>query len=363
MKLKDINARHLVLPLKTPIRSAIHRIEDIHVLLTEVEDDAGNAGFGAAIAFRPEFIQSMLAILRDVAPLVREQRHQHIPAVREAMLQRINYIGLSGVAVQAIATVDMALWVLMAERLQQPLFELLGACTDRLDAYHGHGLWMGTTGQALADEAASYVDQGYRAIKLRLGLNDLAADLDRVERVRKAIGSTTVLMVDTNQGQQPMYAQRLGAALEPYDIFWYEEPVAYTDIETHARLAAQLSVPIATGQSEYLERGMLGYLRAQACQVIMPDVCRMGGITGWKKAAALAEAFQTAVSNHLYVEFGQHLQASIPNRTYVDTIDWLNPLFDRPIRFEDGMIVLSDAPGIGLRLDRKAIERFQSHSH
>jgi L-alanine-DL-glutamate epimerase-like enolase superfamily enzyme len=363
MKLKDIHARHLVLPLNTPIRTAIHQIEDIHVLLTEVEDDAGNAGFGAAIAFRPEFIQSMLAILRDVAPLVREQRHQHIPAVREAMLQRINYIGLSGVAVQAIATVDMALWVLMAERLQQPLFELLGACTDRLDAYHGHGLWIGTTGQALADEARSYVDQGYRAIKLRLGLNDLGADLDRVERVRKAIGSTTVLMVDTNQGQQPMYAQRLGAALEPYDIFWYEEPVAYTDVETHARLAAQLKVPIATGQSEYLERGMLNYLRAQACQVIMPDVCRMGGITGWKKATALAEAFQTPVSNHLYVEFGQHLQASIPNRTYADTIDWLNPLFDRPIRFEDGMIVLPDAPGIGLRLDQKAIDRFQSHGH
>jgi len=362
MPLQDISARHLVLPLAEPIQSAIHRIDEIHVLLTEVRDEAGHEGFGAAIAFRPEFVRSMLAIVRDVAPLVRELPPERIGAAREAMLQRINYVGWSGVAVQAIATVDMALWVLLSRRLREPLYRLLGAHTARLDAYHGHGLWMGRKGQALADEALRYVDEGYRAIKLRLGQNDLAADLDRVERVRKAIGGAVVLMVDANQGQDPLYAERLGRAIEPYDIFWYEEPVAYTDVAHHARLAAALRVPIATGQSEYLERGMLGYLRARACQVIMPDVCRMGGITGWKKAAALADAFQTPVSNHMYVEFGQHLQASIPNRTYTDTIDWLAPLFTGRIRFEDGCILLSDEPGIGLELDRKAIERFRART-
>jgi L-alanine-DL-glutamate epimerase-like enolase superfamily enzyme len=358
MRLKEISARHLTLPLKRPIRSAIHHIEQIHVLLTEVRDEDGHAGFGAAIAFRGEFIESMLAIVRDVAPMVREMSPEHIGAVREAMLQRVNYVGLSGVAIQAISTVDSALWVLLAERAQQPLYVLLGACTQRLEAYHGHGLWIGTTGDALADEAKRYVGEGYRAIKLRVGLNNLAADLERVERVRRAIGPQTVLMIDANQGQDPLYARRLGFALEPYDIFWYEEPVAYTDVDNHAMLAAQLRVPIATGQSEYLERGMLGYLRARACQILMPDVCRMGGITGWRNAAALAAAFSTPISNHMYIEFGQHLQASISNRTYTDTIDWLNPIFDRPIRMEDGVIVLPDEPGIGMRLNRKAIEQF-----
>jgi L-alanine-DL-glutamate epimerase-like enolase superfamily enzyme len=291
---------------------------------------------------------------------VRELPPDRIGTVREAMLRRINYVGWSGVAVQAIATVDVALWVRMAERLGQPLCTLLGAATNCLEAYHGHGLWLGTAGQALADEARRYVDEGYRAIKLRVGLNDLAADLERVERVRRAIGDRIVLMVDANQGQDPLYALRLGRALEPYDIFWYEEPVAYTDLANHARLAAELRVPIATGQSEYLERGMLGYLQARACQVLMPDLCRMGGVTGWKKAAALAEAFHTPVSNHMYMEFGAHLQASIPNRTYLDSIDWLAPLFEEPLRVVEGAITLPEAPGIGLRLDRKAIERFRS---
>jgi len=357
MPLKDLQATHVALPLARPIRSAIHRFDTIHVLLTEVRDEANREGFGAAIAFRPEFVQAMKALVRDLTPLVKEHEPDEIGAVREAMLQRVNYVGLSGAAIQAIATVDMALWVLLAQRARLPLYKLLGATAGRLQAYHGHGLWLGTSGTDLADEARSYVDEGYRAIKLRVGVNDLTDDLARVESVRRAIGGGIVLMVDANQGQDPLYARRLGHALEPYDIFWYEEPVAYTDVENHARLSAELRVPIATGQSEYLERGMLGYLQAKACGILMPDVCRMGGITGWKKAAALAEAFHTPVSNHMYVEFGAHLQASIPNRTYSDTIDWLAPLFQSRIRFEDGMLHLSSEPGIGLQLDRKAIER------
>jgi L-alanine-DL-glutamate epimerase-like enolase superfamily enzyme len=299
----------------------------------------------------------MKAFVRDVAPLVLGLPPDEIGAVRNAMLQRVNYMGLSGAAIQAIATVDMALWVLLARRAGLPLYKLLGAATNQLDAYHGQGLWLGNSVVELAAEAHRYVEEGYHAIKLRVGLNNLAADMARVEGVRRAIGDKIMLMVDANQGQDSLYARQLGHALEPFDIFWYEEPVAYTDVENHARLAAELRVPIATGQSEYLERGMLGYLQAHACQILMPDVCRMGGITGWKKAAALAEAYHTPVSNHMYVEFGAHLQASIPNRTYVDTIDWLSPLFQTRLRFEDGRIHLSGEPGIGLQLDRKAIEK------
>jgi L-alanine-DL-glutamate epimerase-like enolase superfamily enzyme len=353
----DIQATHVALPLASPIRSAIHRIDTIHVLLTELRDAAGHEGFGAAIAFRPEFVESMKAVVRDLVPLVRELPPERIGAMREAMLQRVNYLGLSGVAIQALSTLDTALWVLLANRARLPLHQLLGSVTSELDAYHGHGLWLGTPTAELGDEARRYMDEGYRAVKLRVGLNDLAADLGRVEAVRRAIGDGIVLMVDANQGQDPLYARRLGHALEAYDVFWYEEPVAYTDLENHARLTAELRVPVATGQSEYLERGMLGYLQARACRILMPDICRMGGVTGWKKAAAHAEAFHTPVSNHMYVEFGAHLQASIPNRTYTDTIDWLAPLFETRVRFEDGRIQLSDEPGIGLALNRKAIER------
>ena len=355
-----LNATHVALPLQEPIRSAIHQIDTIHVLITEIRDAAGNEGFGAAIAFRAQHIEAMRSVVRDVAPLLDEMPLDEIGALREAMLHRTNYIGLSGVATQAIGTVDTALWVLMAERAQLPLYKLLGATVHRLECYHAQGLWLGQSGQALADEARHYVDEGYRSIKLRVGMNDLGADLDRVERVRGAIGDKVILMVDANQGQDPLYAYRLGQALEPYDIFWYEEPVAYTDIANHARLAAELRVPIATGQSAYLERGMLEYLRAGACHILMPDVCRMGGITGWKKAAALAEAFHIPVSNHMYLEFGAHLQASIPNRTYVDSIDWLSPLFQNPLRVEDGWVTLLEEPGIGLHLDRKALERFRA---
>ncbi|MCH8882554.1 MAG: mandelate racemase/muconate lactonizing enzyme family protein [SAR324 cluster bacterium] len=360
MKLEEIKTTHAVLPLRHPIRSAIHHIDAIHVLITEIRGEGGHEGFGVALAFSPHHIQAMDAVVRDVAPLLAERPLDEIGALREAMFQRTNYIGWSGVATQAIGTVDMALWVLLAERARLPLYKLLGATVNRLECYHAQGLWLGQTGQGLADEAKGYVDEGYRAIKLRIGQNDLAADLERVERVRSAIGGGIILMVDANQGQDPLYAYRLGKALEPYDIFWYEEPVAYTDVATHARLAAELRVPIATGQSAYLERGMLEYLQAGACHILMPDVCRMGGITGWRKAAALAEAFHTPVSNHMYLEFGAHLQASIPNRTYVDSIDWLSPLFEKPLKVEDGWVTLPEEPGIGLRLDRKALDRYRA---
>lgn len=354
----QLRLRRLALPLAQPIQSAIHRIDTVHVLLTELRDAQGHRGIGAALAFRAGFVDSMCAIARELCPVVEALGCEPIVAVREAMLAQVNYVGLSGIAVQALATIDMALWVLAAERARMPLHRLLGSCTRRLDAYHGHGLWMGTQGDALAAEAAGIAAQGYRAIKLRVGSDDLAADLDRVRRVRRAIGDAVVLLVDANQSGTPDYAMRLGRALADFDVRWYEEPVSYDDVAGHARLAATLTVPVATGQSEYLERGMDGYLQANAAQVLMPDVCRMGGITGWRNAAALAAARRVAVSNHLYAPWGQHLQASIPHRTWVDTIDWLDPLFRSPVRVVDGEVVLPDEPGLGMPLDDAAIERF-----
>lgn len=358
LDLVELQVRQLALPLAQPIASAIHSIDTIHVLWVELRDAHGYRGVGAAIAFRAGFVEAMRAILREVAHCLHECGQPSIAAVRAAMLAQINYMGLAGASVQAISTIDTALWVLAAERARLPLHRLLGSQGARLDAYHGHGLWLHTRGNALADEAAAYVDRGYRAVKMRVGCNDLGTDLDRIERVRRRIGDDVALMVDANQGCSLRYAEQLGAALRAYDIEWYEEPVLYTDVDGHAHLAATLAVPIATGQSEYLEHGMARYLKARACRVLMPDLCRMGGVTGWRNAAGLAAKHGVPVSNHLYVQFGQHLQAAIPNRTWVDTIDWLDPLFARPIRFEQGCIVLPDEPGLGVPVDDAAIERF-----
>lgn len=358
LDLLELRIRQLALPLAAPIESAIHRIDTIHVLWVELRDAHGHRGVGAALAFRAGFVEAMRAILRELTPCLHSPGEQSIDAVRDAMLAQVNYIGLAGASVQAISTIDTALWVLAAERARMPLHRLLGSRATRLDAYHGHGLWLGTDAEALADEAARYVDGGYRALKLRVGSGDLGADLDRIERVRRRVGDRVVLMVDANQGCSLRYAEHLGSALPAYGIEWYEEPVLYTDVDGHAHLARTLAVPIATGQSEYLEHGMARYLNARACRVLMPDLCRMGGVTGWRKAASLAMANGVAVSNHLYVQFGQHLQAATPNRTWIDTIDWLDPLFARPIRFENGYVVLPEEPGLGIPLDDAAIERF-----
>ncbi len=207
-------------------------------------------------------------------------------------------------------------------------------------------------------EARAFLARGHRAVKMRLGRAP-REDLERVRIVREAIGPDVKLLVDVNQGWDEATAIRVGRELEAFDLYWLEEPLPYEDLEGSARVAAALAVPIASGETEYASLGMRRYLEARAADILMPDLARMGGVSGFLNAATLCQAFHTPLSSHLFMEVSCHLLAAAPTGLILEHMDWWQELFEEPLQLVEGAVVLPERPGIGLRLNRKAIDRFR----
>jgi L-alanine-DL-glutamate epimerase-like enolase superfamily enzyme len=219
-------------------------------------------------------------------------------------------------------------------------------------------LWLDYSVDELVAEAQRFLAQGHRAMKMRLGRSP-KEDLERVRRLRDAIGAEVRLLADVNQGWDEATAIRVGRELEPFNLYWLEEPLPYEDLEGCARVAAALTMPIATGETDYGSLGMKRHLEVRAADILMPDLQRMGGVTEFLKAAALCDAFHTPVSSHLFMEASCHLLAAAPNGLILEHMDWWQALFEESLRLVEGQIHLPEKPGIGLGLNRKALERFR----
>jgi L-alanine-DL-glutamate epimerase-like enolase superfamily enzyme len=256
----------------------------------------------------------------------------------------------------ALSALDTACWDLAAQGAGLPLHRLPGGACERVPAYASSGLWLDYTADELAEEAQRFLAQGHRAVKMRLG-RPPAEDLERVRIVREAIGPDVKLLADVHQGWDEATAIRVGSQLEAFDLFWLEEPLPYEDLEGCARVAAALTLRVATGETDYGSLGMRRHLEARAADILMPDLQRMGGVTEFLKAAALCEAFHTPVASHLFPEVSCHLIAAAPNGLMLEHITWWEALFEEPLQLADGAVLLPQQPGIGLRLNREALVR------
>jgi L-alanine-DL-glutamate epimerase-like enolase superfamily enzyme len=226
-------------------------------------------------------------------------------------------------------------------------------------AYASSGLWLDRSVDELVAEAQAFVAAGHRAMKMRLGRGH-DEDLARARALRAALPPGVRLLADVNQGWDEASAVRTGRALEEIRLHWLEEPLPYEDLAGAARVAAALDTPIASGETEYGWLGMKRYLDARAADVLMPDLQRMGGITGYLRAVALCEAYQTPVSSHLFVEASGPVLATASHAELLEHMDWWMPLFEDRLSVVDGAVVLPDRPGIGLGLDRAALGRYRA---
>jgi L-alanine-DL-glutamate epimerase-like enolase superfamily enzyme len=241
-----------------------------------------------------------------------------------------------------------------------PLFRYLGGDRLRVPTYASEGLWIDYSMEELVSEAAAFRAKGHRAMKMRIGKPSAELDLERVRRVREAVGPDIALLADVNQGWDELTAVRVGRELEAYDLYWLEEPLPYEDLEGCARVAAALTMRVATGETEYGSLGMKRHLEARAADVLMPDLQRMGGITEYRRAVELCRAWHQPVSSHLFMEASAHVLAAAPNALILEHMDWWQPLFTEPLALADGCVVLSERPGLGTEIDRKAVERFKA---
>jgi L-alanine-DL-glutamate epimerase-like enolase superfamily enzyme len=236
---------------------------------------------------------------------------------------------------------------------------LFGACRDRVSTYASGGLWLSQSIDDCVSEAAGFVDAGFRAMKIRVGSPSIARDVERVRALRDAVGPDIELLADANQALEVKQAIRLGRELEAFDLSWLEEPVAYQDLRGCAEVRSALTTRIAAGETEYTRYGMRDILEAQAVDVLMPDLQRIGGFSEMRRACALAAAHDIPLSTHLFTEHSLCIAGAEPNCISVEHMPWFSPLFNESMEIRDGMITIPDRPGTGFSFNPEAIRRFE----
>jgi mandelate racemase len=259
----------------------------------------------------------------------------------------------------ALSALDMALWDALAISLDRPLASLLGAAPRPVRAYNSCGLGL-MAPEAAAEEALKLLEGGFKGVKLRLGHPTLRDDLAAVRAVRAALPDTVALMVDYNQGLSVPDAVERGRALQGEGVYWLEEPTRHDDWTGNALIARELDVPLQIGENFNGPQGMADALAARAFDYAMPDVSRIGGVSGWMQAAGLAAAAGVPLGSHLMPEVSAHLLAASPTAHWLEYVDWFDALAREPLRLDGGHVVMPpDQAGAGVQWDPDAVERFR----
>lgn len=279
------------------------------------------------------------------------------PQTWQQLWARTHRLG-RGVAVPALSAVDIAVWDLKAQALRLPLYRVLGAEHERLPAYGSGRATNAMTVDELLAGTQSYLDEGYRAVKLRVGTRPVEEEAARVWAVREHFGPDLRIMVDCNERLDYPQALWLGRRLSDLAVFWLEEPLIADDVAGHRRLAEKLDLSIAAGEHLMGRFEFASYLRTGAASVLQPDAALVGGVTEWMRIATIAEAFGATVTPHLLPELHIHMCLAARSCSYVEHFPLLDDLFGESLAAVDGMMSAPDRPGHGIVWNEDAIRRF-----
>jgi mandelate racemase len=357
LTVRSIRAIGVEVPMTFALGTSRGVITKAPLLLLDLETEQGVTGRAYVWCYLREAMPGVASILQAVLETVKGDVLAPID-LSDKLARRFALIGMQGIIRIATAGFDMAVWDALAQSAGLPLATLLGARPKPIPAYNSSGLGL-MPADKLADEAEALLCCGFRAAKLRLGYPTLAEDLAAVRIVKKVIPSDVALLVDYNQALDLPEAQRRGRALDGEGIGWLEEPIPHNDYRGYATLVGELQVPIQIGEnfSGYTE--MRAALDARACDYVMPDLERIGGVTGWQRAAALAASCRIPMSSHLYPEISAHLLAATPTYHYLEYVDWADKILEQPLAIKDGNAVISGQPGNGMTWDKKAVELYR----
>jgi mandelate racemase len=357
LTVRAISAVGVEVPMSFVLGTSRGSITKAPLLLIDVETDEGITGHSYLWSYFPRAMTAIASLLQEI-----EERTKGDPVAPaelwSKLSERFALIGVQGIVRMAMAGFDIACWDALAVAAGVPLVRLLGGEPRPITAYNSCGLGL-MPADALADESEKLLEHGFRAIKLRLGYPTLAEDIAAVRAVKKRIPSGVAVMVDYNQALSLDDALARGRALDRENIAWLEEPIRHDDYAGAALIARELTVPVQIGENFSLIAGMQTALNAKACDLVMPDLERIGGVSGWQLAAALAEKRKIRMSSHLYPETSAHLLAVTPTAHFLEYVDWADKVIQEPLQIVDGAAVIPDRPGHGIVWDKAAVERYR----
>jgi mandelate racemase len=352
--IRDLRVRAVRVPMTEPHQTASGVVAESPLVLTDVITDSGISGRSMVFTYAPAALKPTAELIRNVEPLVKGQALAPVE-IEQTLARRFRLLGTQGLVGIALAAIDMAVWDALARVHGLPLVRLLGGVEKQLRAYGAVG-YDGVEG--CAKVAERWAARGFTGIKAKIGYPTVEEDVAVVRAMRKAAGAGTSIMVDYNQCLTPAEAVERLRVLDDEGLTWVEEPTLAHDYAGHALIAREARTPIQCGENWWGTMDLQHALEAQASDLVMPDVMKIGGVTGWLRAAALAQAKGIPVSSHLWPEISARLLCCTPTAHWLEYADWWNPILAEPLRVENGMAIIDDAVGTGVDWNEDAVRRF-----
>jgi len=358
MKIEAIETAYYRLPLE-PMGDAGHGAIDSEEIITVRLRAGGLEGHGYAYTIGRGGRAVHALIEHDLAPLLAGRDATDIEALWRLMWQRLLYVGRGGLAAFAIAALDIALWDLRGLREKKPLYALLGAPAKEIPAY-GSGVDLPKPLDGLLKQTEGFLARGLPGVKVKIGKRDAREDEARVAAVRKLIGDRVDLMLDANMAWNAQEALERARRLEQFNLYWYEEPTIPEDVAGHARLARELTVPIAVGESLHSPHEFERYVTERAVAVVQIDPVTNGGITASLRALDMANAAALRASSHYTDELSAHLLCAAARPVYLEKHAFaLDRYLEEPQRVANGRVRPSETPGTGMRFAEAALAPYR----
>ena len=353
-----VEVQAVLVPLNRPVVSRVGHFKDWPLILIDLHTHEGVVGRSYLAPYLKQSVAYLVPAIHDLSKALQDKPVAPLDGY-QAGRKSLSLVGLEGMSLIAVSGLDMAAWDALAKAAGLPLATLLGGSPAPVPAYNSNGLWL-TPLETLADEAAALVEEGgFTGLKLRLGREHLDDDLSAISNVRDAVGEDVKLMCDFNQGLSLGDALVRCQDLDGEGLYWFEEPIPYNNLTGYAQLTGELATPVQLGENFYGPRALYDALLAGAGDFYMPDLMRIGGVTGWMRAAAIAGVAGIELSSHLYPEVSAHLLRVSESAHWLEWQDWADPILAEPFKLQDGHLAIPEVPGNGLAWDADAVARYR----
>ena len=354
LHIRALRVRAVKVPMTHPHKTASGTITESPLVLTDVLTEEGIEGHSYVFCYSALALKPTALLVKGLEPLVAGQPVAPVE-IEQLLARRFRLLGPQGLTGIAMAAIDMALWDALARAHRLPLVRLLGGAPKAIPAYGATG-YDGAEGSARV--AAEWAERGFKGVKAKIGYPDVREDVKVIRAMRRAVGDGVSLMVDYNQSLTPADAIERARHLDDEGLAWIEEPTLADDYAGHARVAQAVRTPIQCGENWWGPHDLRKAIDAGASDYMMPDVMKIGGVTGWLRAAALGEAHAIRLSNHLFIEVSTHLLCATPTAHWLEYAEWFNPIVETPLRVVNGCAVLDERPGSGVEWNEAAVKRY-----
>jgi mandelate racemase len=353
-RLRGLRVRAVLVPMQQPHRTASGVISESPLVLTDAITEDGILGHSVVFTYMSAALKPTAELIQNLEPLIKGDTLAP-SEIEQKLAKRFRLLGPQGIVGMALAAIDMALWDALARCHNTSLVHLLGGAEKLVPAYGAVG-YDGIEGSAAVAE--DWAKRGFTGVKAKIGYPTVQEDVAVVRSMRKAVGDAVAIMVDYNQSLTPAEAVQRLRALDDEGLAWVEEPTLAHDYIGHAMIAREATTPIQCGENWWGTLDLQHAIDVHASDFIMADVMKIGGVTGWLRAAALSQARGIRLSNHLWPEISARLLCVTPTAHWLEYSDWWNPILSEPLHIEHGMTVVGSSAGTGVDWNDAAVARF-----